>query len=232
MNNRDQRRYQRLTRVRIFGRERAADFPPGSKAAELLAAIDQQLIELDGARLGQVPELIDKLPLLKALSLYCKKIARTAKAIDLHTPGFAAPYLMPEKPGEQPLLTHADGLLQRLDDQPDDSAEELGNKAALRARFHPYALATNFVQELRQHREALRAAHEANQSETQDGVGNTKLIEERLDTAGHTVQELDAIVVNKFGNEPDQLRAWRTASRIESAPRRAKKVVGDAERSV
>jgi hypothetical protein len=228
MNNRDQRRYQRLTRVQTFGRERAADFPAGSKAAELLAQADHHLTELEAAKASQVPDLIDKRPLLKALAAQSKTIARTARAIALRDPGFATPYRMPDKPGEPPLLTHADALLIRLEDQPDDSADEKTAKAALRARFYPYEIPADFVQSLRKHREDLRAANQANQGQTQDGVENTQLIGQILDSAGDAVLELSAIINNKFAAEPEKLRAWRTASRVESAPRRVKKTAGEA----
>ncbi|WP_299691467.1 hypothetical protein [Hydrocarboniphaga sp.] len=194
----------------------------------MLAQADQHLVELEAAKAGQVPDLIDKRPLFKALAEHSKTIARTARAIALSDPGFATPYRMPDKPGEPPLLTHTDALLKRLEDQPDDSADETSAKAALRARFYPYEIAADFVQTLRKYREDLRAANQTNQGETQDGVENTQLIEQILDTAGNAVLELNAIVNNKFAAEPEKLRAWRTASRVESAPRRAKKAVGDA----
>jgi hypothetical protein len=37
------------------------------------------------------------------------------------------------------------------------------------------------------------------------------------------VQELDAIMNNKYSRQPEKLRAWQSASRVERAPQREKK---------
>ncbi|MDB5971530.1 MAG: hypothetical protein JWQ90_3980 [Hydrocarboniphaga sp.] len=222
MNNRDERRYQRLTSVQTFGQERAGDFPPGFKGAQLLSQLDQYLVDLNAAKAAQMPDRISKRPLLKALDTDCRNIARTARAIGLDDPSFAAPYQMPDKPGETPLLTHIDAMLARLEDQADDPADTLAAKAALRARFTSYEIAADFVQTLRQHSDALRAASRVNQGEIQGGVENTMRVGQILDAAGDTIQQFDAIVTNKYALEPEKLRAWRTASRIEKAPRRTR----------
>lgn len=222
MNNRDERRYQRLTSVQTFGQERAGDFPPGFKGAQLLGQLDQYLVELNAAKAAQAPDRINKRPLLKALDTDCRNIARTARAIELDEPSFAGPYQMPDKPGETSLLTHVDAMLARLEDQAGDSADTLAAKVALRLRFTSYEIAPDFVQTLRQHCDALRAASRVNQGEVQGGVENTMRVGQVLDAAGDAIQQLDAIVTNKYAQEPEKLRAWRSASRIEKAPRRAK----------
>ena len=93
----------------------------------------------------------------------------------------------------------------------------------MRERFLAFEMPADFVQTLRGDREAIRSANSQNQGETQDGVENTVLIDQLLNAAGDAVQALDAIMGNKYAKEPEKLRAWSTASRIESAPQRAKK---------
>jgi hypothetical protein len=78
MNDRDQRRYDRATRVRTFGIENAADFAAGSKATTLFASVDSRLKQFDQAKAGQFPARVSKETLLDALSLDLQNIAHTA----------------------------------------------------------------------------------------------------------------------------------------------------------
>jgi len=55
MNDRDQRRYDRLPRVQTFGRENSVDFAAGGKAKAHFANLDQHIRDLDDAKAGQTP---------------------------------------------------------------------------------------------------------------------------------------------------------------------------------
>jgi len=223
MNDRDQRRYDRLTRVQTFGRENTADFATGSKAKTHFASIDQHLQALGAAKAGQTPARVSKETLLDALALDFKNIARTARSIALTENGFASPYRIPDNPSEAAITTHTDTLLLLLEDQATDSAATQTAKAALRAKFIAYELPTDFVEDLRADREAVREANQHNQGENQEGVENTELIGQILGKAADDVQALDAIMNNKYARQPEKLRAWQSASRVERAPQREKK---------
>lgn len=54
MNDRDQRRYDRLTQVQTFERENAAAFAPTSKTKTHFGNVDQHLIALDAAKASHV----------------------------------------------------------------------------------------------------------------------------------------------------------------------------------
>jgi len=223
MNDRDQRRYERATRVQTFGQDNAADFANGSKAQTLFASLDDLIGKLDGAKAEQSPTRVSKETLLDSLLLDLKNISRTARSIELTENGFAAPYRIPDNPAESAITTHADSVLTRLEDQPADSAAVKTAKAALRARFVAYELPADFVTSLRADRKAIADANKANQSETQDGVENTKLIGELLGDVNDVITELDAIMYNKYTRQPEKLRAWQSASHVERAPQREKK---------
>lgn len=55
------------------------------------------------------------------------------------------------------------------------------------------------------------------------GVENAAAIGEILDRAAEDVQQLDAIMHNKYARQPEKLRAWQSASRVERAPQREKR---------
>ena len=94
---------------------------------------------------------------------------------------------------------------------------------ALRARFIAFELATDFVASLRHDRDAIDTANGHNQTQVQDGVENTALIGKVLGEINEEVDFLDTIMGNKYELQPEKLRAWESASRVERAPVRAKK---------
>jgi hypothetical protein len=223
MNDRDQRRYDRATRVQTFGEDNAADFDPNSKATALFAGLDGVIEQLDDAKAAQTPNRVSKTTLIDALSMDLKNIARTARCIEFTENGFATPYRLPDTPAESALTTHADAVLATLEDQSTDTASEKTAKAALRARFQAYELPTNFVASLRADRDALADANKANQSGTNDSVESTRLIDALLGQANSLISELDAIMFNKYTRQPEKLRAWQSASHVERNPRHEKK---------
>ncbi len=218
MNDRDQRRYNRLTRVQTFGRENAADFAPGSKAQTHFGNVDQHLIDLDAAKAGQTPARVSKETLLDALLLDFKNISRTARSIALTENSFAEPYRIPDNPSESAITTHADALLLILEDQAEDSDATKTAKAALRAQFISYELPTDFVEDLRDDREAVRNANQHNQGETQDGVENTFLIGQILGNAADDIR-----------HHPQQIhpRPRQTPRLAKRQPRRTRPTTGE-----
>jgi hypothetical protein len=225
MNDRDQRRYDRLTNVQTFGRANAADFEPGAKALIHFGNVDDLISGIDRAKAGQKPTRVSKETLLDALTLDLQNIARTARAIELTSPSFAAPYRIPDNPSEAAITTHADAVLLLLEEQPNDSAAIKTAKAALRARFITYDLPSDFVADLRASRQAVTEANQHNQDEVQEGVENTALIGALLGRGRDEVTELNAIMYNKYTRQPEKLRAWQSASRVERAPQREKRSV-------
>ena len=225
MKDRDQRRYDRLTRVQTFGAKYRADFATGSKAATHFGNLHTLVKQLDAAKAGQTPNRVSKETLLDALAIDLQNIARTARYIERTENGFAVPYRMPDIPTEAAITIHTDAVLQRLEDQPDDVDAAKTAKAALRARFVAYELPADFVANLRADQDAIAVANRRNQFEAQGGVEKTELIGQLLGQAGTEVAGLDTIMYNKYTRQPEKLRAWQSASHIERAPQREKKSV-------
>ena len=223
MNDRDQRRNDRATRVQTFGVENDADFAVGGNAKTHFANIDDFLVQLDAAKAGQAPSRVSKQTLLDALGIDLQNIARTARRIEQKENGFAAPYRIPDNTSEAAITTYTDAVLLRLEDQPADAAAVKTAKAALRARFIEYELPADFVTHLRADRDAITQANKSNQGEVLGGVENTGLIGELLGKINDEIGELDAIMYNKYTRQPEKLRAWQSASHVERAPQREKK---------
>jgi hypothetical protein len=221
MDDENIRRFDRANRVLTFCRDRATDIAPSSKIATLITALTPLVEQLAAARIGQLRTPVGKPALIEALSIDFKDIARTARAIHLDDPSFpVAAYRHPGTYVETPITTHADALLLLLEDQVSDSAEQKTAKAALRARFIAYELPANFVEDLRADRVALAARNEAKNNDNQEGVASTAAIENLLAQAREIIQRLDAAFLNKYRNDPATIAAWKSASRVERAPKR------------
>ena len=106
MDDRNIRRFERATRVQTFGRDNAADFAPGGKAAALFLELDPIVLELTEARVGQLRTPVGKPVLIDALSTDFKDIARTARAIKLDDPTFPdGDFRHPAKKKRNPAFT-------------------------------------------------------------------------------------------------------------------------------
>lgn len=223
MDDENIRRFDRANRVLTFCRDHAAAITPGSKIATLVTTLTPLVEKLAEARIGQLRSPVGKPALIEALSADFKDIARTARAIHLDDPSFpVAAFRHPGTYVETPVTTHADALLLILEDQATDSAEQKLAKAALRARFIAYELPANFVEDLRADRAALSARNDVKNSENQEGVASTAAIETLLAQAREIIQRLDAAFLNKYRNDPATIAAWKSASRVERAPKRQK----------
>ncbi|GAA5482594.1 hypothetical protein [Haloferula sargassicola] len=221
MNDRDIRRTERAVRVQTFGQTRADDFAPGSKALELFAQLDPLFEQLEQARVGQLRGPVSKESVLAALLEDFKAISRTARAIALDDPDFSpAAFRYPEALTETPITTHADALLELFEDQPGDSPEQATAKATLRARFLAFEISSDFVEDLREDRDALTTCNAAKHEDNQEGVESTAAIGQILGKIQTLVSRLDSIMKNKFASQPEVLAAWKSASRVERSPKR------------
>jgi hypothetical protein len=222
MDDRNIRRFERATRVQTFGRDNAADFTPGSRAAALFLELDPVVLALTEARVGQLRGVVGKPVLIDALSLDFKDIARTARAIKLDDPTFSDDdYRHPATSVEIPVTTHADSLLSLLENQAADTPAQLAAKAALRAKFIAYELPAAFVADLRADRDALDDCNSGKHSDNLEGVESTSAIDTLLGDAQAIITRLDAAIQNKYSRDPDKLAAWKSASRTERPAKKA-----------
>ncbi len=228
MNDRDLRRSDRAQRVETFGIDNASDFLPGTKALELFADLRQIIADLVIARVGQLRTPVTKQTLLDALFADFKDIARTSRAIALDEPGFnSAAYRFPANYSEATAVTHAEALLKILEnnDKPvsegGDTLEQKAAKAALRTKFIGFEITADFVQDLRADLKAIRDINSGKVSDNLEGVENTAAIDTLLSKAQGVITRLDAVMQNKYSRNPDKLIAWKSASHVERAPKKA-----------
>ena len=220
-----------------FFQNNSADFAPTSLVHEHVKNITDSFALVVVARAGQNPNRVSKGTLLDALLLDFKRIAATARAIELRSgeTGFAAPFNNVPTRVEKDIKAYADSLLKLLEDNNapvadgGDTAEQKAAKAALRARFLKLEINANFVTDLRQDRETLDEINQHNATEIQEGTEDTATITTQLTAISKEVDILDPILGNKYETNPEKLHAWERASRVERDPKRGKKGDGNGE---
>lgn len=230
MNSRDTRRLNRAENLLIFYKNNHTDSAAIPAVAESIGKIETSAALITKARADQAPNRITKSSLLDALLLDFKRIAGTARSIELRDGelGFAVPFNQVPRRIEKDIRAYADGLLKLLEDNTaavangGDSPEQKAAKAALRARFLALGINSAFVTHLRTDRDALDNVHEHNRTEVQEGTEDTALIDAQLTLINTQVDILDAIMGNLYEFQPEKLHAWKRASRVERDPQRTK----------
>lgn len=220
MNLRYRRRFERVIRVLSFLHEHTADFPATGNVGSLIQSLEKHRSDLEAAISSQKPERINKAESIKNVSTTCRQIGTIARAIIRRDKTFVGNYKLPAPITDVTLIGHVDSLLAKFETQPDDDDSTRQAKTQLRARFTAFEIAPDFVETLRQQRNTLRDTIEFNQIKTQTGVETTSRIGSVLDSAHLDILDLDAIMLGKFVRQPDKLKAWRSASHLETTSRK------------
>ncbi len=220
MNLRDRRRFERVIRVLSFLHEHEEDFSTASNVSKLTGSLKTHRSELEAAVASQKPERIDKRQAINSLVATCRQIASIARAIVRRDKTFVGNYKLPAPVTDITLIGHADSLLAKFELLPDDDIATQQAKTGLHTRFTGFELSPDFVETLRSQRNALRDTIEFNQIKTQTGVETTSRIGSMLDATTLDIHDLDAIMLSKYAQKPDKLKAWKSASHMETAGRK------------
>jgi len=92
--------------------------------------------------------------------------------------------------------------------------------APLSAQFIAHELPADFLADLNADIAALEAAISDQSGGVGDHVAANAAIDDAIDRGVEVVRKLDAIVKNKYANNPATLAEWTSASHTERAPRR------------
>ena len=204
MNSLETRRLEMLTRVRDFGATHAAEFPPTSFGGEQFAAVGQVVEELTrlataqssgagSARLGSANRAASREELRDDL----QAIARTARAMSLDVPGLEDKFRLPRSGSDQALLTTARVFA--------------ADAAPLKAEFVRHELPADFLEDLNRDIEAFERAVNSQNTGKGAQVTATAAIDAAVERGMNAVQRLDAVVRNKFRDDPARLAAWESA---------------------
>lgn len=215
MQDSEVRQLDRGQRVRQLLSTLAPPFPDGSRGAELSTALveaitqtQQQAAKQDAAALDRQESTEQKEAAINSLLEEMRAVNRTARSINKQFPGIADQFRMPGD-SDQATLNRARAFIVAA--------------TPIAVEFTSRGLPDSFLADLQKAIERVEAA-ETRQSaalaaQTAATAGVAAALKRELDA----VHELDAIMRNRFRNDPATLAAWKSASRIERAPKKAKK---------
>jgi hypothetical protein len=204
-----------LTRVNNFGIAHTADLPATSKGGVLFASLAAGVPKVGTAAAQQVSggEAAHSGTDTKAISFLwlhddLMAISGTAITLAQTTPGLDDKFRLPHN------LTYGNIL--------PIARAFAADAAPLQADFVACEMPADFLQQLNTGITAFAGA-----TDTQSGGKGAKAkgttgISSNLQTAFQAVQGLDAIVRNKYRNDPVTLAEWATARHVERTPRHTK----------
>ena len=213
MKDTERRRYEMMVRVRDFGAAHAASFPSATISGELFAQLEAIVTELEshaaaqssGASAAREGTSV-RAAARAALREDMEAISRTARAMAIDSPGLEDRFRVP--PGnsnDQALINAARAFLT--------------DAAPLSNAFTHHELPATFLADLEADINRFEAAVNNQSRGTETRVTATAAIDAAIERGIETVRRLDAIVQNKFRDDPARLAAWQSASHTERAPR-------------
>src|SRR5215813_6866078 len=212
MNELETKRYQMLTRVREFGSRHASDFPADSFGGQIFVEVSAVITALAGydtaqsvGRGGVRESTVSKATTRATLYEHLLAINVTARALALDTPGLETKFRMPRSGTDQALLTA--GRAFAVDAVP------------LAGEFQKHEMPANFIDELNADIAALEEAISGWARHGDSHVAATASLDATVERGIKAVQRLNAIVRNKFRDDPAALAAWESASHVERRSR-------------
>jgi hypothetical protein len=221
MNSVVNRAHEMFVRVDAFASERAASFPATSLGSELVAELKEVIRMLTVAITSQATGLssaqratAERLAARATLRESMKAIARTARVMALDTPGLENNFRLPRSGSDSTLL---------------HTARAFANAALpLKAEFIRHELEPTFVEEFASDIADLERAMGGQNTGRDAHVFATASVDSTAERGMNAVRKLDAIVRNKFRDDPATLAAWESARHVESPTRARKRTNGGA----
>ena len=220
MNNVFTRTQEMFLRVQMFTSERAASFPSGSLGAEMREEINSVVQALGNALASQTSGLNSAQQATGAreaarqtLRADLQAMTRTARAMALDTPGLENKFRLPRSGSDQALLAAARAFA--------------ADAVPLKAEFIRHEMPASFIEDLRAHTADLERTMGEQNTGRGAHVSATASIESVIERGMNATRKLDAIVRNKFRDDPATIAAWESARHVASATRTRKRSNGN-----
>jgi hypothetical protein len=211
-----------FVRVRDFGAEHAGAFRSDSLAPDLFEAVAQAAAEITKSLTAQTSGIgsvqqatVSRAGAREALRADMHAIARTARVMALDTPGLENKFRLPRGGGDQALLQAARTF----------AAEAV----AFKAEFIRHEMPNSFIEDLLSDIANLERTMGGQVTGREAHISASVSIEEMAERGMNAVRRLDAIVRNRFRDEPAVLAAWeyaRHVARPARAPKRTNSKTG------
>jgi hypothetical protein len=205
-----------FVRVEAFTSERAASFPAGTLGAETVAELRQVIQALTTAVTAQTTgrssaqrATAEGRAAREALRGRMKDYTRTARVLALDPPGLENKFKLPRGGSVSDLLHTARAFA--------------ADAAPLKADFIRHEHPETFIEDLVSDIAALERAMSGQNTGRDTHVSATATVDSLVERGLNAVRKLDAVVRNKFRDDPATLAAWESARHVESGARTRKR---------
>lgn len=215
MTNRERKQYEAMLKIKEFGQARAADFPAGSFGHEtfsnlnrIIETLAQYAVDEDTHRTDRRQRQTAKSVQREALREDLRAMQRAARAMARRQPGIEEKFRVPARQSDREFITTARRFA--ADAEP------------LTAEFIKYELPTDFLDDLRADITALEQTLGEKTVSASSAVTVGAAIDENIAAGIEAIRDLDAVVRNRYRNDPTTLAAWANATHVARPPRVAK----------
>ncbi|MDT7541967.1 MAG: hypothetical protein QOE33_1871 [Acidobacteriota bacterium] len=213
MKSTERRSYEMFVRAHGFGETKATAFPPSTSGGALFAQLGAVVAELDSHTEAQVAHRSEaaqgatsKDAARKALRADLKAISDTAHALSFSKPGLQERFRLPRGNNDQSLLIAARDFRT--------------NAELLKADFTRLELPADFLDTLQARIDAFEQGLTGRNANRVAQVTATSAIANAIERGLALVRQLDAVVRNKFRDDPVTLAAWESASHVQHLTKR------------
>lgn len=215
MNDNENRRYQMFLRVQGFGSAHGRDFAETSIGLQLFGTLNSIITEVEGHAAAEVSGTGEsrqgtttRKQARAALREDLEAINRSARTIAAEVPGLDDKFRVPRNNNDQELLAAARAAA--IDAPP------------FKPQFLALEMPADFLEDLAADLEAMEESMGEQSGGRGQRVASAAAIDDAIDRGNDVVRKLDAVVKNKYANNPAVLAEWTSASHTERAPRRKK----------
>ena len=209
MNSVINRTFEMFVRVANFAEERPDAFAGRTLAGVTAAELKHVIETLTEAATSQTSGLssvqratAERMTARETLRESMHAIARTARVMALDTPGLENKFRLPRSGSDPALLQTARAFA--------------ADAAALKDEFLRHEIPATFVEDFKQEIADLERAMGQQNTGRGAHVSATASVESAAERGMNAVRKLDAIVRNKFRDDPATLAAWESARHVES----------------
>jgi hypothetical protein len=215
MNTKERKQYETMLKIRQFGEQHAADFPVGTFAGDTFTALNQTIETLrqfalaedthrTGKRQGTTVKSVQRENLVEDL----RAINRSARAMARRIPGVDEKFRVPLRGSDREFITTARRFAAEAE--------------SLQVEFLNYELPADFLADLREDITAFEKSLEDRTAARSGVVTATAAIDEGMSAGLGIIRDLDAVVRNRYRNDPTTLAAWVSATHVPRPVRVAK----------
>jgi hypothetical protein len=221
MNSVINRTYEMFVRVLNFAVERAGSFPADSLAAETVNELKRVVASLTEAATTQTSGLssvqratAERMAAREALRESLHALSRTARVMELDTPGLGNKFRLPRSGSDPALLQTA--------------RASAADAVPLKDEFLRHGMHASFIEDFKEDIADLERAMGQQNTGRGAHVSATASVETESERGMAAVRRLDAIVRNMFRGDSATLAAWESARHVESATRTRRRSNGSA----